>query len=98
MQQQFRLYSVDTKAFYTEEEIELNQKKFKIKNEMKKYEQWQEYKIIHNAEDISFEEYHENLDRFYELKKIENKQPTEETEFNELKQFFSIFYVGYVLR
>lgn len=88
MQQQFRLYSVDTKAFYTEEEIELNKKKFEIKNEMKKYEQWQEYKIIHNAEDILFEEYHENLDRFYELKKMEHKQPTEETEFNELKQFF----------
>jgi hypothetical protein len=88
MQQQFKLYSVDTKAFYTEEEIELNKKKFKIRNEMKKYEQWQEYKIIHNAEDVLFEEYHENLDRFCELKKLEHKQPTEETEFNELKQFF----------
>jgi len=88
MQQQFRLYSVDTKAFYTEEEIELNKKKFEIKNEMKKYEQWQEYKIVHKAEDVLFEEYHESLDRFYQLKKMEHKQPTEETEFNELKQFF----------
>ena len=88
MDKQFKLYSVDTKAFYTDEEIELNKSKFEIKNSMNKYEEWQEYKIMHNNYDISFEDYHKKLNRFKELKKIEIKHPTEETEFNELNQFF----------
>ena len=37
---QFKIYSVDTKAFYNEKERELNTNKFIYKNAMDLIEQW----------------------------------------------------------
>lgn len=87
MDKQFRLYSVDTKSFYTEYEIELNKKQINIKNKMKWYEEWEEYNITHNSE-IDFRKYKYNTNRFKGLKKKKNKTPNDEVEINELKEFF----------
>lgn len=87
MDKQFRLYSVDTKSFYTECEIELNKKQMNIKNKMKWYEEWEEYNIIHNSE-IDFRKYKYNTKRFKGLKRKKNKTANDEVEINELKEFF----------
>lgn len=87
MDKQFRLYSVDTKSFYTEEEMKINEKQMKLKNKMKWYEEWQEYKLLHNK-DVEFKQYKYNVNRLKGLKRKKNKTPNDEVEIGELKVFF----------
>ena len=40
MDKQFQIYSVDFNAFYTEEELNINKKKYEIYNKMHDYENY----------------------------------------------------------
>ena len=53
MDKQFGIYSVDTKAFYTEEERNLNIEKFKIKNNITQIEEWNKFIHMFDDEDRS---------------------------------------------
>lgn len=89
MDKQFRLFSVDTKAFYTDKERELNSNKFEIRNKMEVIEQWAIHIDIHKKQYISLEEYKAKLSKFKELKSNkEGMSPQDEVELKELKKFF----------
>lgn len=85
---QFKIYSVDTKAFYNEKERELNANKFIYKNAMDLIEQWAIHIDVYGRKYIELEDYKNKLIKLEELKKNKEKTPTEETEFKELKEFF----------
>ena len=59
MDKQFQIYSVDFNAFYTEEELNINKKKYEIYNKMHDYENY--YDILAKCnlkeDDLSFEKY-----------------------------------------
>ena len=85
---QFKIYSVDTKAFYNEKERELNANKFIYKNAMDLIEQWAIHIDVYGKKYIELEDYKNKLIKLEGLKKNKEKTPTEETEFKELKEFF----------
>lgn len=87
MNKQFKLYSVDTKAFYTPEEIQLNGEKLEIKKQMDEYEKWEIFKIT-NSSDISHENFQIKSNRIHELKKIEERSLEEDDELKSLKELF----------
>lgn len=87
MEKQFKIYSFDTKAFYTEEERTLNTKKFETKKKMEVYENWAEYQILHNS-DIEINKYIEKTDRLLELKSKKDLELSEQVELGEIKQLF----------
>lgn len=85
---QFKIYSVDTKAFYTERERELNSKKFIYKEAMDLIERWAIHVDVYKKDYITLEEYKDKVARFEELKSEKEKTPSMEMEFKELKAFF----------
>ena len=78
MDKQFQIYSVDFNAFYTEEELNINKKKYEIYNKMHDYENY--YDILAKCnlkeDDLSFEKYIElqNNDKLSEYKDIQRKE------------------------
>lgn len=88
MDNQFKIYSVDTKAFYNERERELNSSKFKYKNAMELIERWAIHIDINKKDEISLDEYKKKVDEYDKLKSKKEKTPKEEIEFKELKLFF----------
>lgn len=88
MENQFKIYSVDTKAFYNEVERGLNADKFIYKNAMELIEQWAKHIDINNNDEIALEEYKEKVLTYNKLKINKEKTPKEEIEFKELKLFF----------
>lgn len=84
MDKQFSIYSVDTKAFYTDKENEINKEKLKIKNEMKAYEEFEMYKKFKDDE-VDFNTYKSNFLRKSELLHKNNKTQDEIIELNKLK-------------
>ena len=88
MDKQFKIYSLDTKAFYTEEERNLNNKKFKIKKQMQTIENWSIHNNVWNKEYIEFEDYKNKLERLDYLKKKEDLSSNDEVELIELKELF----------
>lgn len=87
MDKQFKIFSVDTKAFYTEEERNLNNEKFKIKEKMQVYEFWAGFQLTRNS-DVSYKEFSDKLYRLDELKNKKELELAEEVELGELKQLF----------
>ena len=78
---QFKIYSVDTKAFYTERERELNSKKFIYKEAMDLIERWAIHIDVYKKDYITLEEYKDKVARFEELKSEKEKTPSMEMEF-----------------
>lgn len=90
MDKQFGIYSVDTKAFYTEEERNLNIEKFKIKNNITQIEEWNKFIHMFDDEDrsnISLGDFIDKKNRLDELKSMDDKSMDEEIELKELKEF-----------
>lgn len=89
MEKQFKIFSVDTKAFYTDEEREINNERFLIKQEIGLIETWAIYKFIYDKEDVTYQEFKNRTNYFNELKSKKEKTTSEEVELKELRDFFS---------
>lgn len=93
MNKQFKIYSVDTKAFYTDEEVKLNSDKLQYKLEMNAMENWMYHcQTRENEEDVlTYDEYKELSNKVKELKTLkyelskENKklEPNDEISLKE---------------
>ena len=88
MKEQFEIYSVDTKAFYTERERSINSERFELKRNIQLIEDWANHKYITKKTDISLEEYKTKSERMNNLKRNNNLNSSEEVEIKELKEFF----------
>lgn len=89
LKDQFKIYSVDTKAFYTEEEKELNNKKFLIKKEIDLIEAWAIHISNYNKEHIDLDEYIGKVKLLNELKFKKERTPHDEVKLKELKELLS---------
>lgn len=86
MDKQFSIYSVDTKAFYTDKENEINKQKIDIRNEMKAYEEYEKFKLLKNDE-VCFDEYKVKYLKCIELLHTTNRTKEENIELNHLKSW-----------
>lgn len=89
MDKQFKIYSVDTKAFYTEREWEIHNSRYKINSEIDLMESWVVCTKLSKELDISFEEFKLKWVQFNELKRKDNKTPNDEVEIKELRELFA---------
>ncbi|MGL5149109.1 MAG: RNA dependent RNA polymerase, partial [Clostridium sp.] len=87
MEKQFRIHSVDTKAFYSEEENKLNLKRFKIKEQIDLIESWALYSINEDRE-IKYNDYKSINEEYKEIKKTKDKAPDKEVRYKELRKIF----------
>ena len=93
MDKQFKIYSVDTKAFYTAEEAKLNSKKLVYKLAMNRMETWMYHCATRKTEEevLTYNEYKKLLKDVERLKKLkveknrnnEKLEPKEEMELKE---------------
>lgn len=88
MDKQFKLYSVDTKAFYTKKERELNSDKFIVKKKMDIIEKWATHIDIYEKDEINLEDFKLKYNKLEELKDKKERSPQDEVEIKELKDFF----------
>lgn len=88
MDRQFKLYSVDTKAFYTEKERELNSNKFIVRQKMEVIEKWATHIDIYKKEEITLEEFKLKYAKLEELKSKKERNAQDEVEMKELKDLF----------
>lgn len=93
MDKQFKIYSVDTKAFYTAEEAKLNSKKLVYKLAMNRMETWMYHCATRKTEEevLTYNEYKKLLKDVEKLKKLKSEknknneklEPKEEMELKE---------------
>ena len=76
MDKQFKIYSVDTKAFYTAEEAKLNSKKLVYKLAMNRMETWMYHCATRKTEEevLTYNEYKKLLKDVERLKKLKSEK------------------------
>lgn len=88
MDKQFKIYSVDTKSFYTDNEWKIHNERYEINEKINLMETWATCTKISKKIDMDFNEFQIKWEEYWALKHKESKTPNDEVKIRELKELF----------